>query len=282
MLRNILLTLLLTLGASINCSAITAQQLIDRIIKNATGSPFEKTVDVFKEGNPDDEVTGVIVCMFATMDILNEAVKNKSNLIIVHEPLYYNHTDETSQFKDDPVVNDKRNFIRQNNLIIWRFHDYAHSIKPDGFLAGMAEKLEWKDYATSQMFYEYKLPETSLEDIIKHLKTKFPQTSLTVVGNPLARISNICFTPGSPGSKIHIQCFTQKNADLVIGGEVQQWETYEYVRDAVAQGKNKSVIFLGHIPSENVGMEYTSRWLQKYITEVPVKFLESGASYRTY
>lgn len=281
MLRNFLLILLLV-GCANNISAITARQLTDRIIKNIVGSPFDKTVDVFKEGNPDDEVTGVVVCMFATMDILKEAVKSKSNFVIVHEPLYYNHTDETSQFKDDQVVNDKRKFIRENHLIIWRFHDYAHSIKPDGFLVGMAEKLGWKDYATSKNYDQFKIPETKLEIVITDLKSRFPGITLNVVGNPQTKISRVCFSPGAPGSMHHINCFTKHNADLVIGGEVQQWETYEYVRDAAAQGKNKAIIFLGHITSENIGMEYTSLWLKKYITEIPVKFLDSGVSYRSY
>lgn len=277
-----ILVILLACCSIFNLSALTARQITDLIIKNAVGSPFSKTVDVFKEGNPDDEVSGVIVCMFATMDILQEAVKSNSNLIIVHEPLYYNHLDETTQFGNDPVVNDKRKFIRDNRLIIWRFHDYAHSIKPDGFLIGMAEKLGWKDYATTQYFNEFKIPDTTLGEVINHLKLKFPGTTLNVVGNPSATISKVCFAPGAPGSMIHINGLAQKNADLVIGGEVPQWETYEYVRDAVAQGKNKSVIFLGHITSENIGMEYSYRWIKKFITEIPVKFLESGPSYTTY
>jgi putative NIF3 family GTP cyclohydrolase 1 type 2 len=114
------------------------------------------------------------------------------------------------------------------------------------------------------------------------LKEKFPGTALNVVGDPSAKISNICFSPGASGRMHHISCFNNKNADLVIGGEVGQWETYEYVRDAVAQGKNKAVIFLGHIPSENVGMEYCGNWLKTIIPEVSVKFFESGSAYVTY
>lgn len=282
MIRSLFLSSLFTLTAVCNISAITAQEVIDRIIKNVAGKPFANTVDVFKEGDPDTRVTGIAVCMFATMDVLRDAIKNNCNLIIVHEPLYYNHLDGISQFKDDAVVNDKRRFIRDNKLVIWRFHDYAHSIKPDGFLAGLAGKLEWKSYATDGVYDQYKLPETTLSEIIRHLKDKFPGTTLNVVGNPKAKISNVCFSPGAPGSMHHINCFNNKNADLVIGGEVSQWETYEYVRDAVAQGKNKAIIFLGHIPSENVGMEYCGNWLKTIITEVPVKFIESGLAYESY
>lgn len=262
--------------------SITAREVVDEIIKNTLGTPLNKTVDVFKEGNPDDQVTGIAVCMFATMEVLREAVKNKCNFIITHEPLYYNHLDATDQFKNDPVFNEKRKYILDNKLIIWRFHDYLHRAKPDRVLLAMAEKLDWKTYSKNEYYTQYQIPETTLEEVIKHLQAKIPGTSFNVVGNPSAKISNICFTPGSPGSMMHIQCFRTMNVDLVIGGEVQQWETYEYVRDAVAQGKNKAIIFMGHIPSENPGMEYTPDWLKTFITEVPIVFIDCGASYKTY
>lgn len=282
MLRKISLSFFLVINIFVSASAVTARQLVDRIIKNSVGTPFSQTVDVFKEGNPDEEVTGIAVCMFATMDVLRDALKNKCNLIIAHEPLYYNHVDATTQFKDDAVVNEKRKFIIENHLVVWRFHDYLHSITPDPVLTAMAEKLGWKEYCSTSSPYEYKLPTTTLKAIITHLKKKIPGISFDVVGNPSAEISKVVFAPGAPGSMTHIRAFNERNADLVIGGEVQQWETYEYVRDAVSLGKNKALIFLGHIPSENPGMEVTPKWLKTFITEVPVKFFESGPSYVTY
>lgn len=280
--KSLLLSVLLAGSTFLSVSAITARELIDRIIKKIVTNPYPQTVDVFKEGNPDDQVTGVAVCMFATMDVLREAVKNKCNLVITHEPLYYNHSDATDQFITDPVVNEKRKFIRDNRLIVWRFHDYLHSITPDVVMVAMAEKLDWKQYATSSVQDQFILPETTLNDIISHLKSKFPDVAFNVVGNPSAKISNVCFSPGAPGSMHHIRCFNEKKADLVIGGEVSQWETYEYVRDAVAQGKNKAIIFIGHIPSEDPGMEYSPKWFKTFITEVPVTYIASGPSYKTY
>ena len=63
---------------------------------------------------------------------------------------------------------------------------------------------------------------------------------------------------------------------LLLAGEAQQWETYEYMRDAVDQGRNKAIIFLGHINSEEAGMDYCSLWLKSFIKNVPVYFVECG------
>jgi hypothetical protein len=41
----------------------------------------------------------------------------------------------------------------------------------------------------------------------------------------------------------------------------------------VTEGKSKSLIILGHIPSEQAGMEECAHWLKTFITEVPVEFV---------
>jgi putative NIF3 family GTP cyclohydrolase 1 type 2 len=260
----------------------TAAGVIETIIKH-TGSPvIPNTVDVIKEGNPETSVKGIVTSMFATMDVLKKAVEKNCNLIIVHEPLYYNHRDETDQFRNDPVFLEKQRYIKDNKLVIWRFHDYIHSMKPDGIESGMLAKLGWKDYAVNGRLDQFTLPETTLEELLKTLKQKFPKNAFYVVGDPKMKLSNVRLAPGAPGSMYHIQLLEDKNVDVVIAGESPQWETYEYMRDAVSQGKKKAVIFLGHISSEEAGMDFCAGWLKSFITAMPIYYIESGPSYWSY
>ena len=83
-----------------NVDKTTAEQVIATIIKNTGSSVIPNTVDVIKEGDPKTPVTGIVTCMFATMDVLKQAVNKNCNLIIVHEPLYYNHLDETQNVSE--------------------------------------------------------------------------------------------------------------------------------------------------------------------------------------
>jgi putative NIF3 family GTP cyclohydrolase 1 type 2 len=260
----------------------SAGQIIETIIKK-TGSPkIPNTVDVIKEGNPKTPVTGIVTTMFATMDVLKKAVAEKCNLIIVHEPLYYNHTDQTSQFQNDPVYLEKSRYIRDNKLIIWRFHDYIHSIKPDGIMSGMVKKLEWEKYVVNGNLTQYLIPETTLDGLLKNLKKIFPANAFYVIGNRDMKLSRVRFAAGAPGSSTHIRLLQDNNVDVVLAGESPQWETYEYTRDAVSQGRTKAIIFLGHIPSEEAGMDFCASWLKTFIKDTPVKFIESGAAYWSY
>ncbi|HKK41590.1 MAG TPA: Nif3-like dinuclear metal center hexameric protein [Bacteroidales bacterium] len=260
----------------------TAGEIIALIIKKTGSKIIPNTVDVIKEGSPDTQVTGIVSCMFATMDVLQQAVEKKCNMIVVHEPLYYNHLDNTTQLQNDPVFQEKQKYIRDHKLVIWRFHDYIHSMKPDGIMTGMAEKLKWNKYMVNSDLSRYAIPETTLHDLLKYLKAIFPENAFYVVGKPDMKVRNVRFAPGAPGSQLHIKILEDTNTDVLLAGESPQWETYEYMRDAVDQGRNKAVVFLGHINSEQAGMEFCARWLKGFISDIPVYYVESGPSYWSY
>jgi putative NIF3 family GTP cyclohydrolase 1 type 2 len=263
-------------------SVRSAASIIETIIKQTGSSLIPNTVDIIKEGDPETPVTGITTCMFATMDVLKQAVDKNCNLIIAHEPLYYNHLDETKMFQNDSVFLEKKRFINDNKLVIWRFHDYIHRMRPDGIETGMVAKLGWKEYTVNGATNQFVLPETTLKELLISLKRIFPKNAFYVIGNPEMKISSIRLAAGAPGSATHIRFLEDRNVDVVLAGEAQQWETYEYMRDAVAQGRNKAIIFLGHIASEEAGMDYCASWLKSFIKDIPVYFIECGPSYWSY
>jgi len=263
-------------------NSMTAQQVIATIIKNTGANTIPNTVDVFKEGDPQTPVTGIITTMFATMDVLKQAVAKNCNLIIVHEPLYYNHLDQTEAFRNDPVFLEKKKYINDHKLVIWRFHDYIHSMRPDGIESGMVEKLGWKNYLVKGTTNKFVMPETTLNDLLKNLRQTFPKNAFYVVGKPEMKVKNVSMAVGAPGSAWHIRLLEDKNVDVVLAGESQQWETYEYMRDAVSQGRNKAIIFLGHINSEEAGMNYCAQWLKGFINNIPVTYVECGPSFWSF
>lgn len=265
-----------------NATDNNAEKIIESIIKHTASAPVPKTVDVIKAGDPQSRVSGIVTTMFATMDVLKQAVALNCNLIIAHEPLFYNHLDETKQFVNDPVFLEKKKYIDDNKLVIWRFHDYIHRLEPDAIDFGMAKKLEWEKYISDKEYNRFIIPETSLRELLVELKRIFPKSAFNVVGDPDMKLSKVAFSAGAPGSSQHIRLLEDQSVDVVIAGEVPQWETYEYVRDAVSQNRKKAIIFLGHVTSEEPGMEYCAEWLKGFIKDLPVNFVASGPSYWTY
>ncbi|MBI5009359.1 MAG: Nif3-like dinuclear metal center hexameric protein [Bacteroidia bacterium] len=197
----------------------TASSVVELIIKNTGAHVLPKTVDVIKEGNPDTPVKGIVTTMFATMDVMKKAVEMNCNLIIVHEPLYYNHLDDKVQFQNDPVFLEKQKYIKDHGLVIWRFHDYIHMMNPDGISMGMIEKLGWNSYRIEGSLDKFRLPQTTLDGLLKELKKKFPGNAFHVIGKEDMNVSNIAFDCGAPGSMAHIRDLQNKNIDVIIAGE---------------------------------------------------------------
>ena len=190
--------------------------------------------------------------------------------------------DKTEQFQSDSVYLEKKKFIDDHKLVIWRFHDYIHRIQPDGILSGMVRKLGWKNNKVEDNPYKFSFPQIRLSELLENLKKTFPENAFYVVGDPEMKLSNVVYALGAPGSERQIQLLRDNNVDVVVAGEVSQWETYEYVRDAVFQKRKKAIIFIGHINSEESGMKFCAEWLGKFIKNVPIFYIECGSSYWTY
>lgn len=257
----------------------TARELVTRIQKNV-GVPWQaETVDTFKAGNPDTPVTGIAVTMMATMDVLERAAASGQNLIITHEPTFYNHLDKLDELDEkekDRVLVAKLALIAEHNLVIWRFHDHWHRRRPDGILTGMMRVLGWEKYEDSKNANLFAIPETTMEKLAMDLKAKLSTHAIRVVGDPQQKVTRVALVPGSPGLAKESRALEIPDVDVLVTGESREWETVEYVADAVTQKKHKGLIILGHIPSEQAGMEECARWIKTFVSEVPVEFVPAA------
>ncbi|MDT5029582.1 MAG: hypothetical protein QOE61_6203 [Micromonosporaceae bacterium] len=258
---------------------LTAREIVQRIQEHV-GVPWQKdTVDTFKAGDPDNKVTGIAVTMMATFEVLQRAAASGSNLIITHEPTFYNHLDvftEIPQKENDPVLVEKLNFIKEHHLVVWRFHDHWHRRTPDGIEAGMTHALGWEAFQDKQNQYFFTIPETTLEKLAGVLKARLELHTMRVVGDPKMEVTRIALSPGAAGMQREIGALQKPEIQLLITGESREWETVEYTADAVSEKKNKALIVLGHIPSEQAGMEECTRWLRTFVSEVPVNFVPAA------
>ena len=67
----------------------------------------------------------------ATFDLIQRAAARGRNFVISHEPTFYNHNDQTAAFTANPTYLAKQQFIREHDMVVFRFHDHAHMLRPD-------------------------------------------------------------------------------------------------------------------------------------------------------
>lgn len=254
---------------------MTVQEIINLILKEGELPIQKMTVDTIKAGQPNQVVTGIVTTMFPTIAVIEEAAKRKANFIIAHEPTFYNHRDDTEWVKDNEIVKKKRQLLGKHNMVVWRFHDYCHALTPDAISYGVAKKANWLPYfkAGSTMLT---IPPVSLQKLVQHLKSSLGISHLRIIGNPEQSCERLALLPGAWGGQRHVATAEAEKPDVLIVGEVSEWETAEYIRDARLLGSKIALIVLGHAVSEEPGMEWFVDWLQPKIADIKVTHIASG------
>ena len=271
---------------------LTAQDLIARIRQNVGLEWKAETVDGFKAGDPATAITGAATTAMATLDVLKRAVKSRANLVITCEPTFYGRADSPTppagrggppaaataagaEAKADPVFAAKDDFIRKNGLVVWRFADHWRARKPDPFAEGLLEALGFRageDPARTP------IAATSLGDLASNIKKKLGlRGGMRVVGDPQIRVSTVALLPGS--TPIRSSLVALPAADVVIAGEVREWESVEYARDTVTAGGKKGLILLGRAVSEDPGMNVCARWIGTLAPELTTTWIPVGDPY---
>jgi putative NIF3 family GTP cyclohydrolase 1 type 2 len=277
----------LSLGALLHAplvaqeAPLTARQVIERIQKNVGVAWRSQTVDTFKAGHPDTPVTGIATTMMATYDVLRRAAAAGDNLIITHEPTFYGHQDQTADLakENDAVLAAKQALIEKHHLVIWRFHDHRHARTPDGIQTGMLHALGWEKFQNPDNSHLLVIPETTLDKLAGSIKERLGIHVVRVVGDPAMLVTKVALSPGYgafPGARHMLQ---RDDVEVLVIGEGVEWEIVEYADDASAEGRHKALIILGHIPSEQAGMEECARWLKGFVPELRVEFIVTAAPF---
>ena len=248
---------------------------MDIVCREIPGAPFRQTVDTLKSGSPTNPVTGIVTTMFPTVEVIEESAKTGANMIIAHEPTFYNHTDDPDWVHQNTVVDRKKQILESHNITVWRFHDYWHSYKPDGIRQGVLKATGWLPYAPEGKAV-LQLPPTRLAEIASHLKESLGIRHLRMIGEPDQVCRKVVLLPGSAGGQVQVSFCEKEKPDLLIVGELQEWETAEYIRDARLTGTDISLLVLGHALSEEAGMAWLRDWLEPRFPELKIRHIASG------
>src|SRR5580692_8386642 len=118
---------------------LTVQQAIERIQKYVGVLWRPDSLDTIKAGDSSTALTGIATTAMATMDVLTRASKEKANLVMTLEPAFFGRLD--APLADDPVDTAKKEFIRKNGMVVWRFTDHWRARLPDPLVTGLEQAL---------------------------------------------------------------------------------------------------------------------------------------------
>jgi putative NIF3 family GTP cyclohydrolase 1 type 2 len=286
------------------------KEIVDRILAYHPTLIHYEGCDGYKCGNPEDECTGVAVALVPTADVILRAGQAGCNLIVTHEPLFY-QTPDFSEWRgsfDNRVYEQKQELIQKYQMTIWRDHDHMHAHQPDAIFSGVIKELGWEDYfippkkGDPMCVFPFEMPETRIGDIAEHLKKTLHLNGLKYMGDLDKTVTRIALVGHLfPNSFMQdgigedgfyhdyameiMRSMEEQGIELIIPGEIIEWTVLSYIRDAVAMGKNLSCLCIGHFNLEELGMkDFTGviRNLLQADTDAPkVEYLptQDGFSY---
>lgn len=271
---------------------LTAATVIDRI-QHSLGSAWKPdTDDTLKAGDPTTPVTGIVTTALASLEVLRAAVKSGANLVITSEPLFFSKKDspippplrvpgtptDTQPATPDAVFSAKAAFLQQHRMVVLRLKEHWRMQKPNPFLTGFAEDLGWTRYVDPADPARLTLPSMQLEAFARFLKMRLGNRGgMRVVGDRQLRVRSVGFLPGSTPLQSALEMLP--HVDVIVAGEVREWETVEYVRDTVALEGSKALVCVGRVVSEEPGMKQCARWLGTVVPEVRSSFQSAGDPY---
>ena len=281
-MKSPLLFLIFLLITSIKIEAqneLTVNNVIDKIKAEVGIAWMAETRDRVIIGDPNTKITGIATTFMSTLAVLQKAKAMGCNFIISHEPTFFGHTDDLTIHEKDPIQIAKIKYITENGLVIFRFHDHQHRMKAgDQIYKGVIEKMGLKN-AVFDGKNILTIPETSLKNIVRKLEKNMNAKTVRVVGKPNEKITKIGLALGAAGTGTHFNVMKNTEAQLLIVGESNEWETVPYVQDAITLGQKRALIVLGHADSEEAGMLTNRDWLRGFYPNLKIEFIEAKNPY---
>lgn len=244
----------------------------------AYGPAPEVTCDTVKAGNTEKEIKKVAVTMFPTIKTIRAATEWGADMMIVHEPTYYDHME---MGKETEVSRIKREMIEKSGMVIFRFHDRMHAADPDGIaegelhFLGIGGKFEKTPYFASYIMTLDK--EMTALELGLTVEKRLGLKRVRIAGERNKPIKKLALCFGSPGGIFEL--ISDPKIDSMLVGEVCEWKVCEYARDAAELGINKSVIAMGHVGSERGGMRLLSERLAQKHAKIQFKYFETEEVY---
>ena len=255
-----------------------AYEIIEKLFTYGKDFNYTQTCDTLKCGDPDAEVTKVVVAMFPTVELIKNARDWGAQLLIVHEPIYYNHMDEHS---DERIECEKRALLEDSGMTVYRFHDHPHRNARDlisegeyKFLGLDAEYDYTKTFDLVRLRLNTPLTPVELAEIIEE---KLGIAYVRICGTRDEKCTNVSSCFGAPGDVMHE--LVRPETEILLMGETCEWRMGEYARDASQLGYKKALLILGHVGSESAGMIHTADLLKEMLPELDVRFFDCGEVY---
>lgn len=249
-----------------------AGEVLDRLLSVADWVDRTNTVDTIIIGNPQKEITKVLVSLYPDMRAVKHAVENNFDMLITHEPTFWNHIDEVeglNEMKDNSPKKktglSKKKLIDDNGLVILRNHDVWDRMPEIGIPWAWAQFLEFKvgpaEIGAVGYQHRYDIEPEALDELAKRVARKtaeIGEPGVQVVGDGNRKVSRIGI---GTGCATGLESFINMGCDAAIVSDdgCIYWKDIKWAIDI-----DFPIIRVNHATSEEPGMVTLTDYMNKH------------------
>lgn len=239
----------------------------------------EDTVDRFVAGDPATEVRGVAVMWMSYAWALEKAVALGCNLVITHEPTFFEHFDRAPETNRLAAAIRKREFIKENGLVVLRCHDLWDRIREHGIPDSWGRFLELGPAAEATEYLRvYEVEPTTAVAFARKVAARtvaLGQPEVQLIGPPDRPVRRVSTGTGA------ITPFLASVEQLAVDLAVCSDDGIDYWRDgALAIDAGVPIVVVNHPVSEEAGVASLADTVSRMLPSLPVHHIPQRCMYR--
>lgn len=215
-------------------------------------------------GNPNQNISRVLLCIDLTPAVLREAQSLRVNLVLAYHPPIFEPVKRVRSDTQEVIFQSVR-----SNIAVYSIHT-AFDVIPGGTTDTLAEIIDLEDRnpidkdASPGCIGEFRRPIT-LESLVRKIKKRTGLKSLQTADSGRKKLVRAAVCPGSCGKIINDLA---GRADLFVTGEVRHHSALFAVKHGM------SIICLGHGNSERPALDKLRKLLDEQFAKL--EFLVSA------
>jgi putative NIF3 family GTP cyclohydrolase 1 type 2 len=248
----------------------------------------DNTVDRIIVGDPETEVSRVLVTWISSFQAVREAVVRGCQMVITHEPTFWTHANELAAVGEwdadslkDQVADCKRRYIEEHGLVILRIHDAWDAWPEIGIPWAWARHLELGAEPAAQIErgyqQRYDIEPVTLDDLARRIAARtalLGEPAVQVVGPPDKMVSKVGI---GTGCYCDVSLFQELGCDvsIVCDDGAWYWQDLQFAADA-----DHAIIRVNHGTSEEPGMVSLADYVNSSLPGVAAEHLPHGPCFR--
>lgn len=239
----------------------------------------DASVDRIIVGREVEEIRGIAVAWMPYRSVLEQAVGLDCNVVVTHEPVFYDHFDQDVDLERSPAVRAKRRLIEEHSLTVVRCHDTWDTLPEVGVLDSWSRILDLgPEVARSEFGRAFDVSGKTARAVARLVanRTKsLGQPAVQLLGDGDVGVTRAAI--GTGAITPYFAFIRDLGADIAVCTD----DGLEYWREgAYAIDNGVPIVVVNHGTAEEGGMSGLAAYLQTMVPDVPVHHLRQGCMYK--